>query len=268
MLQLSRAVQSACRNQQHNSRVDLSADELSNQSSVAIWAKTKRRKSKIFCATKHLKFSLASFSGKKHVHAEMINRPRLGKKYLYMPPPRYKAAAAAAVLGCVNRFARQRKDPAQGNRRTKSHRVVARSMHEGKFRLINRQSAHRLPDGHGRHGLGPRDQLPLHPPLVTPQRRHVHGHLRARRGRSAGTVPGSWRSRADFEGGDGQHRKGRRVQCHGAHNRVRKSRPIGSTTHVLATGLGGAAPDWGQKAPRLCNRHCFSTGASLLQWCN
>lgn len=38
---------------------------------------------------------------------------------MYMPPPRYKAAAAAAVLGCVNRFARQRKDPAQGNRRQK-----------------------------------------------------------------------------------------------------------------------------------------------------
>lgn len=54
-----------------------------------------------------------------------------------MPAPRYKAAAAAAVVRCVNRFARQRKDPAQGNRRTKAHRVVARSVHEGKFRLIN-----------------------------------------------------------------------------------------------------------------------------------
>ncbi|KAG8082192.1 hypothetical protein GUJ93_ZPchr0014g46523 [Zizania palustris] len=25
--------------------------------------------------------------------------------------------------------------------------------------------SHRLPDGQGRHGLGPGDQLPLHPPL-------------------------------------------------------------------------------------------------------
>jgi hypothetical protein len=160
-----------------------------------------------------------------------------------MPPPRYKAAAAAAVLGCVNRFARQRKDPAQGNRRQKHTDLWLALCTKGSSALLigSQLRAHRLPDGHGRHGLGPRDQLPLHPPLVTPQRRHVHGHLRARRGRSAATAPGSWRSRADFEGGDGQHRKGRRVQCHRAHNRVRKSRPIGSTTHVLATGRGAAA---------------------------
>jgi hypothetical protein len=66
-------------------------------------------------------------------------------------------------------------------------------------------SLRRPPDGHGRHGLGPRHQLPLHPPLVAPQCRHVHGHRAAA---SRGPRP----RRARVERGDGRRPC---VLCHG-----------------------------------------------------